>query len=454
MKKTISVLILAIVGIFTLSIKTFGATNYFEWNSLPLYANYLAVEAEMDLTDERAYGFEVYIPYSDFHVFENGNVYSYITFYDDVLQEYETFEFRDFSNPTIADWYTFDFASLGLGSLNINRVVIVIVQSYTGSVPSGYINYLNTASLSHTILNYDYQVDIQWNNERFYGDYYYVYTIIDVIEGARNISIFIPYSDFHAISSDVGGQLVSEIRVATNTGIFTLIGEITDYTFGSVSGLIKIDFLDEGYELNDIQQVKIIVPQNYYTIPSDYIAYLNRDSYVSYNDNLYIYELYVDGVIYDEGLYKETLTLPSNPTKTGYIFNGWMTIDGQQFTGGLVNDNLVFNNTFQLFASFREGNPIDITTPDPTENNILANVFASFNLNTSVGYIIVYLAVIMISLFALNKFNMPQILTIITLLLITAFWMFLGFLPVLMSIMAFAVLIYMFITNVRGGANE
>ena len=70
------------------------------------------------------------------------------------------------------------------------------------------------------------------------------------------------------------------------------------------------------------------------------------------------------------------------------------------------------------------------------------------------GYIIVYLALTMIALFYFAKFSLPPIITIITLLLLTSFWVFLGFMPILMSIMAFIVLGYMLLYNIRGGTNE
>ena len=66
----------------------------FDWNSLPLYSTYMAVEAEMDINDPDIYGFEVYIPESDYHLLEVGNVYSYIVFYDDTNQFDFTLEFR------------------------------------------------------------------------------------------------------------------------------------------------------------------------------------------------------------------------------------------------------------------------------------------------------------------------------------------------------------------------
>lgn len=449
MKRVISGFILAIISIFSLSIKTNAGTNELTWTLLPLYSTFMAVEAEMDVTDERIYGLEIFIPNSEYHVIEVGNVYSTIQFRNNITNQSFTLEFRDFSNRTIGGWYTFDFASLGINFI-VNEVYILISQSFSNTgTPGGYIEYLNTND--QVIYNYDYKIEIQWSSNRYFSDRYYISTIINVIEGARLVTIYIPESDFHTISLN-NGTILSSIEVKPyDEEFYTNIGPITSYNFGSVSGIVKIDLLDLGYELNQIENIKIIVPQNYNSVPGDYINYLNTETYVSFNDNVNRYELYVDGDLYDEGLFRTTFDLPLNPTKTGFKFIGWQTIAGVIYDGGVIDENDIFNNVYKLYATFAIDQSINTDTTDPDANNFMANIFAQFNLNTTFGYIVVYLAVIMISLFALAKFNMPSIITIIVLLLITGFFMFLGFLPILMAIMAFGILGYMLLTNVGGG---
>jgi uncharacterized repeat protein (TIGR02543 family) len=149
------------------------------------------------------------------------------------------------------------------------------------------------------------------------------------------------------------------------------------------------------------------------------------------------------------------IPLPTNPTKAGYIFNGWITNNGAEYSdGSIVNFDLLINNNLDLYASWREGNPIDTTLNQGSANNILSALFATINMDTNLGYVIVYLALIMIILFYFAKFSIPPIMTIITMLLLTSFWIFLGFLPVLMAIMSFITLLYMLINNIRGGASE
>ena len=454
MKKAISVLILAIVGIFTSAINSYAALDAFSYNYTNFYSSYYGLQADLEITDYDAYGIEIYIPESDGHEFEDGNIDSYIVFKDENNTPLLSIDFINISGVKIGGWYRFDFENLGITS-NVRYISMIIMSNYGAVPPSGFLSYMTNDT--EIIYNYEYQQDLIWNYINIVSNIYAIQTTMGIVNDAKTIQIYIPDSEFHR--TDYNGYDAT-LKFSDDGGsTYPYSYDLTDFNFSNISGIIDINLLQIYDDLSlqsNFTNFIILIPQSFVPpIPSGYIDYLNISSFLTWNNNIYSYKFYVDGILYDGGFFRSTIPLPNTPNKTGYYFNGWVLPNGETWDeNSNINLDLLLNNNLDLYASWRERSVIDTTITDPTENNLMANVFATFNLNTNVGYIIVYLAIIMMSLFALNKFNMPQILTIITLLLITAFWMFLGFLPILMSIMAFAVLTYMLITNVRGGANE
>ena len=454
MKKAISLFIITCIAVMSLSIKAYAAVDSFSYNYTNFYSTYYGLIADMEIGDPDAYGIEIYIPESTGHEFSAGNIDSYIVFRDDTSTDLLTINFIDISGVKIGGWYNFDFEALGITD-NVAEIYMVIMSNYGAVPPSGFVSYMQTDT--QVIYNYAFQYDLIWNYINIVSNVYAIRASMGIVAEAKSIQIYVPESDYHR--DDYNGYDAT-IEFSDDDGAtYPYSYDIRNFNFSNISGIIDINLIQiyDDLSLQDpFTNFKITIPQSFVPpIPAGYIDYLNTASYLTWNNNIYSYRFYVDGVVYDGGFFRATIPLPTQPFKAGYYFNGWRFSNGETYEPDTnVDLDLLLNNNIDLYASWREANPIDTGTTDPTANQTILNVFASFNLDTNVGFIIVYLAVIMIALFFFNKFNLPNIMTIISLLLITIFWMFIGMLPILMSIMAFIVLAYMLVSNIRGGANE
>lgn len=456
MKKAISLFIITCIAVMSLSIKAYAAVDSFSYNYTNFYSTYYGLTASLEIGDPDAYGIEIYIPESTGHEFEQGNIDSYIAFIDVDNNTLLSINFIDISGVKIGGWYTFDFEALGITD-NVAEIYMVIMSNYGSQPPSQFVSYMATDT--QVIYNYDFDYVLYWNIIYLANNVYAVRAARAIPNDIQSLQIYIPESEYHR-GVYIGYNAIIEFsHDEGNTYAYSY--NLKDFLFSvfKIQGILDFNLTEIYNEYNitsPFTNFKITIPQSFTPpLPAGYIDYLNENSYMSFNNNIYSYRFYVDGVIYDGGTFRSTIPLPTQPFKAGYYFNGWRLSNGETYEPDTnVDLNLLLNNNIDLYASWRETNPIDTSTTDPTANQTILNVFASFNLDTNVGFIIVYLGVIMIAIFFFNKFNLPNIMTIISLLLITIFWMFIGMLPILMSIMAFIVLAYMLVSNIRGGVNE
>jgi len=456
MKKIFSFILLFFLGFFTSTINILAGTDTFTYNYLQLISGNYALVGSLDISDTLAYGIEIYIPFDSRHEFSINSDESYISFSDANNNILYSVDFSEISGADIGGWYIFDFENLEIS--DVASSTIIIMSNAGSSLPSGT-NLFTSQMDSGTqiVYNYDFEYNINWSFISVATSKYVLRSITSLVTDAKSVTFYIPYSEYHR--DDFLGLRAKVYFSNDNGSTFPYSYNISDFNFSDISGIVDISLLeiydDEGIT-TDFTTIKIEIPQDLSPpLPPDYIEYLNENSYITFNNNIYSYRFYVDGVLFTGGFFRNVIPLPTNPTKAGYIFNGWITNNGAEYSdGSIVNFDLLINNNLDLYASWREGNPIDTTLNQGSANNILSALFATINMDTNLGYVIVYLALIMIILFYFAKFSIPPIMTIITMLLLTSFWIFLGFLPVLMAIMSFITLLYMLINNIRGGASE
>ena len=458
MKKIFSFILLSFLGFFTSTINVFAGQDAFTYLYLPIVNDY-ALVGTLDISDTLAYGIEIYIPFDNGHEFSLGGTDSYIRFSDANSNTLYEVDFSEISGANIGGWYIFDFENLEIS--DVASITTVIMQNYglTATQPPGGVNAYTSLMENNTriVYNYDFEYNISWSFTSYTTGRYLIRSISNIVTDAKSVTFYIPYSEYHR--EELFGRYAKVYFSNDDGSTYPYSYDISDFNFSDISGIVDISLIeiydDEGIT-TDFTTIKIEVPQDIIPpIPSDYISYLNENSYITFNNNIYSYRFYVDGVLYDGGFFRNVINLPTSPTKAGYYFNGWITNNGAEYSeGNIVNFDLLINNNLDLYASWREAIPIDTTLNQGGANNILSSLFATINMDTNLGYVIVYLALIMIILFYFAKFSIPPIMTIITMLLLTSFWIFLGFLPVLMAIMSFITLLYMLINNIRGGASE
>jgi len=460
MKKIFSFILLTVLGFFTSTINVFAGQDAFTYDYLQMIGtNDYALVGDLDISDTLAYGIEIYIPFDVGHEFTIGALDSYISFTDINNNVLYTVDFEEISGADIGGWYIFDFENLEI--TDVAGVTTIIMQNYglTATQPPGGVNAYTSYMENNTqiVYNYDFEYSITWSFTSYATARYLIRSITSIVTDAKSITFYIPYSEYHR--EEIAGRYAKVYFSNDGGSTYPYSYDISDFNFSDISGIVDISLIeiydDEGIT-TDFTNIKIEIPQELIPpIPPDYIEYLNENSYITFNNNIYSYRFYVDGVLYGGGFFRNVISLPQSPTKAGYYFNGWITNNGAEYSeGNIVNFDLLINNNLDLYASWREASPIDTTLNQGSANNILSALFATINMDTNLGYVIVYLALIMIILFYFAKLSVPPIMTIITMLLLTSFWIFLGFLPVLMAIMSFITLLYMLLNNIRGGASE
>lgn len=453
MKKIFSFILLSFLGFFSSTITIFAGVDTVTYQYLQDISGDYALVGSLEISDPLAYGIEIYIPFDSGHEFSIGSSISKIDFDDANGNLLYTIDFDEISGADIGGWYIFDFENLEI--TGVKDIQFIIFSNHGSTPPPNFASTMEAGT--DIIFNYDYEYDINWSFIAITSNSYIIRAITSIVADAKTVQFYIPESEYHR---DNFNSLRAKVYFSNDGGSsYPYSYNIADYNFSRIAGVVDISLTDI-YNANNITteftNIKIEIPQDLLPpLPTGYITYLNEESYITFNNNIYSYRFYVEGVLYDSGFFRNIIFIPSNPTKAGHVFIGWFLSNGQQFDETApINLDLLINNNLDLYAGFRIANNLDTTLTGGSANNILSAIFATINMDSTLGYVIVYLALIMIVLFYFAKFSVPPIMTIITLLLLTGFWIFLGFLPVLMAIMSFLTLLYMLINNIRGGFNE
>ena len=443
MKRIISFVLIALSIFSVNAMDTQAATTEIAWSNLPLYATHNALQGVINVADD-TYGVEFYVPKTDFHVISVGGVNSYINFkdaLDNVILEINLFDLKG-NDPS--GYYSFNFQSYEIE--NAATITIVITQTYS-SIPGGYLDFINDND--DLMWNYDYGIQMVWNSVNLYANYYSIQTRFSVVSDARLISIFIPQSQYHTTS--IGG-VNDSINFYDNTDTLIETYRLNELNFNLISGLYKLDIQDDlELSIGEISYITIVIPQTYEALPNGYIEYMNNESVLGFNDRLYRVNFYVGSELYVTDLFNLIPNQPSNPLlPSGTYFEGWYLANGSKYEFTNVTDTMLFNNELNLYAKTTNRPPIDTDLGDPEPSEFFGTIFETLGMNSQVGYVIVYLITIIISLVGLKSINLPNIVLMIVMLLITALFMFMGFLPVLMAIVAFGVIALILFSNMGG----
>lgn len=433
MKRIVSLILIAL-SIFSIgAIDTQAATDDISWSIINTFQDYHVLLGEIDIP-ETAYGMELYVPESDFHVYSIGGIDSFIEFRNAANQIIFTQDLIEVKTSSVAGAFIFNFIALDIEDAASFK--IQISQTYT-SIPAGYLDYINTND--DLMFNYDYGIELIWNNINLYSNYYSIQTNFPVVSDAKLISIYIPESQYH--TREIGG-VQDEINFYNANGTLLESIRLSTLNFNLISGLYKID-IENDLDLNigQIQSVNIVIPQTYEIVPPNYIQFLNENSVIGFNDRVYRVNYYLKGDIYLSDLFNFIPEQPNDPLMlSGEYFEGWYFANGNEYDfNSVITDTQLFNNELNLYALITNRAPIDTDLGDPEPSEFFGSLFDTIGMNSTTGYAIMYLIVIILALVGLKSINVPNIMMMITMILITAIFMFMGFLPVLMGIVAFGV---------------
>lgn len=415
------------------------------WNYENLYSNFYRLTAEGYVPDE-AKILNFYIAPSQYHIIEYGNVPSTITFFDIDYNVIDDIDLIQFTGTEIAGNLSINLFNLGIE--NVSVVQLNIMQTLQGSAPSGYVNYMLENSSYSVIFMYD--TTVTWSNVNLTGNNYALTTTFIIPSNLTSFTILIPISIYH----------IENIQTIYNQLNFLddSMGTVEGISLTSINGNIYGAFnviISEYYNPpNEVYAINILIPQNYNILPPQYLTYMNENTILTYNDFYKTVIYWVYDVDDQEYIMTDLLYFNGNiPPKisdpaSGVInqeFVYWLKYYNNfyipyNFTPLLETDYI--NNTFNLYAYFKNTPPVisvdpPVITPITQESVLtLLNAVGFYN---NGGFIITWiLLTIGVSIFMVIK-KLDVLAIFIVNLLFTSFFMFMGFLPVYVIILAFTV---------------
>lgn len=431
-----------------------------EWSIDNPYSTYYAATISIDVPQE-TYKLTFVVPESDRHLLGDGGIDSYVAFnFEGVAVQ--TYDIPEIKGSQIYGTYYFNLDAMGLYQ-QIDEIVFYIMQEWSSppDIPT-YVTSLNTRS--ELIYNYNlpYDITLEWASVYLFGDYYGVYTEVELLSGTKSISLFIPTSQFHEILyNGIYAQVIFYGSVDEEIHKYNL----TDTGYVGGLHLINLQILeDEGfselpsYTYDQIEYMKITIPQNYDTnIPDGYLDYLTDNSSITYNDNIKRVIYYNETFIHYQELFDTIPTQPDDPIKSSsdpayyYEFVGWYRANGYEYNYSPVRDEDVIDNTFFLYAKFNKLINQSYTPDEPTADyeGRLGAIFFNLGWDQNTGYLIVLVISLGASLFVYIKYAMSPFIVIIIDSIILGLFTYLGFLPVFVAIALWAFLFIAFIMTRR-----
>jgi hypothetical protein len=223
------------------------------------------------------------------------------------------------------------------------------------------------------------------------------------------------------------------------------------HTVADVSHIIFTFYYEEQYK-------DTLASQSYWIIGEDLELYIVAKTYS-------IRKWVNDDIIDYYEVYGSVFTLLSVPFSSDrpqapnpyveYEFINWtvrdtdnIVVDSESLVDYANGLGIVdVNANFQLVSIYGSS-----TDPTPETEGKIPLLFASLNLDTLTGYVLAYLISIIITVVIMVKFNINNIASLVVIIAITGIFNYLGFLPLLVSILIYLALTIVLIFNLRGGS--
>jgi hypothetical protein len=143
------------------------------------------------------------------------------------------------------------------------------------------------------------------------------------------------------------------------------------------------------------------------------------------------------------------------PTKTFHTFLYYADIEGKRVSNrGYYNPELLQNRVLTLTAVFEKdfttGQPTTAWTP-PAVNNPIGQILFNTGYYNITGFVFIYTLLILGASILLWKYGMPTFVSLIANILITAVFMFFGYLPFFVSIIMILLFLLLIIGINKGG---
>ena len=227
------------------------------------------------------------------------------------------------------------------------------------------------------------------------------------------MSIYVPTSRYHLpVNTGSGGYRSQVVLTLQDDTEFEF--ELEAIGNEVYEGLIFIDLVELSelstdysgdtvdFEPSEVVNIKLYIAQSYTTIPEGYLDYLNENSTVLIDGGLYMVYFMTDG----EPIYQAPfITIPPEYEgyKSGMKFINWKLANGEVYEYTLVTEDMLVNNILYLYGS------------------VLLTIFL---------------------VWAVLKAKLPDIIVGLVMLTTTGLFTFLGWLPILVSLVGFTAIIF------------
>lgn len=290
------------------------------------------------------------------------------------------------------------------------------------------------------------------------GDSTYLYTYGDLPDGTTSMIFDYFAGNMTTLAYDNASSTSNKMRLLDGIDLVTTM-YFDDYRPQRGDPLV-IPFGDYSPDVPD-QYIIYIYPQsaNNEYIDMTTINMFNRNFTIEYNADLTTVSFYSQGSLYSTSSFVEG-TIPTAPATdptppTNFEFIGWRTADGSLFDFEQpFDDNLINNGEIELTAVFRATSASDeytTTDPTPTDANDFYNLASGIGFANDTGFTLLYLGVIGAATVGLLMAGLPTFATLLVDVLITGFFTFMGFLPLLVAALGFATISLMLVFTFKGG---
>ena len=457
MIKKLMILLLLTITIFNVnSISKVKATgsDLIVWESYNAFSSYYLLKGTVELS-YGIRGFTFTIPESGYHTIDAGGLEPDIAFYDSSDVELIVLDWDDTFGDQLFGTFDLDMELLGVLDTGVPaKVVFLIPQTYS-STPAGYWQYITDED--------DFEQYYTIPEDR---DYYF--TRLDATSYRKIIldNVTIPYNAY-SILLDM--RLMNGVYLEFDN-LYSSYIQIFDEDMNSLDLLYikSYAFLDSDYIIIDLpfdtydyhepiyMKLVLIVEGNNETD----LYHANRNMVIDFNKDINIVYFMSQSTLVDTSVllsYGGIPTEPTDPTPpTGFEFTGWFLPDGSIYDFTTLSSDMFVDNVITINAYFRvAGTASDYGTTDdtPDTGTNIYNVLSAFGFATDVGFIFMYLGLIVLVSVGLVVVKISGFIVLVVDIMITALFMYLGFLPLYVIALVFITLV-VGILFYMGGVNS
>lgn len=451
-KKFVIVLLASLTLLGFKSFNTVEASDdLISWESYNAFSSYYLLRG----TAELSYGIKgltFTIPQTNYHVIDAGGLEPQVLFYDSSDVEILDLDWYDTFGDQLHGTFDIDFDTFSI--VTPAYMKILIPQSYSVT-PGGYVDYIE----ANDELNQYYNIP---EDRDFYFTRYESTTSKSIV--LDNVAI--PYNTY-SIVLDVRslydyylvfeGTYNSYIWFYDKNGGGLDIIYLKDYAFLD-SDYIVIDIPYDTYDLNEATYFKLllIVDDN----DSDYLNFVNRNFKLDFNKDINVVYFMSQSTLLQTSVLLSYGGIPTEPTAptppTGFEFTGWFLENGDIYNFTHITSDMFTDNSLHIYAYFRvSGTASDYGTVDdtPDTGTNIFNVLSAFGFATDVGFIFIYLGLIVLVSVGLVVVKISGFIVLVVDIMITALFMYLGFLPLYVIALVFITLV-VGILFYMGGVNS